>query len=124
MNKLLATAIVSTAALVSFGAAAQEVTPTPELNAPSTLSRAEVRAELARAKAAGELKVFSSTYVPTVATTRTRAEVVAELRQAKADGEYALLNGEAVSPIADQQYLAKKKEDTRLATNPQASTVR
>lgn len=124
MNKLLASAIVSTAALVSFGAVAQEATPTPELNAPSTLSRAEVRAELARAKAAGELKVFSSTYVPTVATTRSRAEVMAELRQAKADGEYALLNAEAVDPVAYQEFVAKKQDATRLATNPQDRTVR
>ena len=124
MNKLLATAIVSTAALVSFGAAAQEVTPTPELSTPSTLSRAEVRAELARAKSAGELKVFSSTYVPTVATSRSRAEVTAELRQAKADGEYALLNGEAVDPVAAQQFAAKKQDATRVATNPQSATVR
>jgi hypothetical protein len=119
MNKLLASAIVSAAALVSFGAQAQEVSPFPEKDIPSTASRAEVRAELARAKAAGELKVHEEGYFPHTASTRSRADVVAELRRAQANGEYAALSAEAFDPVAYDALVAKNKEATRLATNPQ-----
>ncbi|PPE71258.1 DUF4148 domain-containing protein [Caldimonas thermodepolymerans] len=123
MNKLLATAIVSAAAFVSFGAAAQEATPTPDLDIKSTATRAEVRAEYQRAKAAGELKVYSAGYIPTVNSSRSRAEVVAELRQAQQSGEYALINAEAVDVVAFEQ-LAAKQQATRLATKPDTAIVR
>jgi hypothetical protein len=65
----------------------------------STQSRAQVTAELQRARQAGELKVFSATYnpAPYFKATRSRDEVKAELAQAKATGEYDVINAEVVS---------------------------
>lgn len=76
---------------------------------PSTLTRAEVKAELARARAAGEIQDGEAG--PSVmnrdatASTLTRAEVRAEAARARSAGE--LQNGEDVSflvvPQAGQQ---------------------
>ena len=120
MNKLFASALVASATLLSFGAQAQEATPFPESNAASTKSRAEVMAELRRAQANGEMKVYEEGYFPQARSTRTRAEVVAELRRAQANGEYALLQSEAFDPVAYETLVAKNRaaEATRLATQP------
>lgn len=49
----------------------------------STLTRAEVRAEAARAVAAGEISLSDDSYAPKiVGTAKTRAQVVAETREA------------------------------------------
>lgn len=66
-------------AFVGTGAFASEATQFT--NTPSTLTRAEVKAELARAQAAGELNQASELYgyaQPVIASVRTRAEVRAE----------------------------------------------
>jgi Domain of unknown function (DUF4148) len=80
-SKLLYTATVAIALLGSGAAMASEAT---QVTVPSgTLSRAEVKAELARAQAAGELNVVSAAYGDvgkTVASVRNRDEVRAEAR--------------------------------------------
>jgi hypothetical protein len=94
---------------------------------PSVKTRAEVRAELAQARANGEqLAAFSgeSSVLPTAAPTasalrgggqqrhgaaaasaKTRAEVKAELAQARADGPLPVFSGEA-SVFPDQGHTA------------------
>jgi hypothetical protein len=79
-------------AFVGTGAFASEATQFTDT--PSTLSRAEVKAELARAQAAGELNQVSALYgyvQPTMASVRTRAEVRAEAVQAARDHSFNLL---------------------------------
>lgn len=61
----------------------------------STLTRADVKAELARARAAGELRADHDERLfqrAETGSTRTRAEVKAELAQAIADGSIAEFN--------------------------------
>ncbi|HWP20348.1 MAG TPA: DUF4148 domain-containing protein [Burkholderiaceae bacterium] len=121
MNKLLASALVATATLVSFGAQAQEATEIPEFNLPSTQTRAQVAAELRRAQANGEMQAFQEGYIQPAESARTRAQVVAELRRAQANGEFAMLNAEVVDQVAYETLVAKNRaaeEATRLATRP------
>ncbi len=80
-SKLLYTATIAIALLGSGAAMASEATQFDA--APGTLSRAEVKAELRRAQAAGELNGVSAAYgdfgIP-VASVRNRDEVRAEAR--------------------------------------------
>ncbi len=114
MNKLLASAIVSAAALLSAGVQAQEATVEPA-PAVSQKTRAQVLAELAQARADGSIKAVSAGYIEPAKSVRTRAEVLAEVRNAKANGEYAALNSETVDPVAVQQLLARNQAATQLA---------
>ncbi|MCW7537060.1 DUF4148 domain-containing protein [Aquabacterium sp. A7-Y] len=59
MNKLIAAALLSTSALLSFGAQAQEAVQDPAPNGKSQLTRAEVIAELRRAQANGEYALLN-----------------------------------------------------------------
>lgn len=63
----------------------------PELHAPSTKTRAQVQAELAQARANGELATDADGYEyarrATTASTKTRAEVRAEAARALKSGE-------------------------------------
>ena len=89
-SKLLYTATIAIALLGSGAAMASEAT---QFNAPSgTLTRAEVKAELARAQAAGELNQVSALYgsvQPAVASVRSRDEVRAEARAEARSGKLA-----------------------------------
>jgi hypothetical protein len=89
-SKLLYTATVAIALLASGAAMASEAT---QIQPPSgTLSRAEVKAELARAQAAGELNGVSATYGDfgkAVASVRSRDEVRAEARAETRSGRLA-----------------------------------
>ncbi|AKJ31190.1 DUF4148 domain-containing protein [Caldimonas brevitalea] len=123
MNKIVAAALVSAATLMSATAFAQEATPDPAPNGKSERTRAEVHAELIRARDAGELKVFEEGYFPQVASTRTRAEVVAELKRAQANGEYAALHAEPFDPVVYQDLVAKNQEASRYAAQPAAPAV-
>jgi hypothetical protein len=81
--------IVTSLLTIAGGAAlASEATEFPI--PPSTLTRAEVRAELARAQASGELLSSAEAEqrpFALAASTLTRAEVRAELARARASGE-------------------------------------
>ena len=105
-----ATALVSATVLFTAApASAQEV------------SRSEVLAELAQARANGDLPNYGtdSAYSPSQfmkTASKSRAEVQAELKAARKDGTLeASTNADLVAP-------AKAKADTRLATTP-AKTV-
>lgn len=102
MNQRQKYAIVFGIVALAAGAAnAQEAEPdTWLLAAKSTLTRAEVQAELARSRASGEYAQINAEAVAFVPATtmRTRAEVVAELMAAKASGEYHAINAE-VAPF-------------------------
>jgi Domain of unknown function (DUF4148) len=80
-------------AFVGGGAFASEATEFKDT--PSTLSRAVVKAELARAQAAGELNRVSDLYgyfEPVVASVRTREEVRAEAVKAAHDHSFNRLH--------------------------------
>ena len=87
---------------MAFGAAsaalAQEVTPEPTVvasPAAQPLSRAAVKAELARAQAEGELVFTQPGYIQPLRSTATRAEVTGALREAARTGELASYHAEA-----------------------------
>ena len=80
-SKLLYAATIAIALLGTGAAMASEATQFD--NTPSTLTRAEVKAELKRAQVAGELDVVTYTYGDfdgVQASTRSRADVRAEGR--------------------------------------------
>ena len=83
------------AAAIAFAGTGAFATEATQFNVPSgTLTRTEVKAELARAQAAGELNQVSALYgnaQPTMASVRTRAEVRAEAQQAARDPSFNLL---------------------------------
>jgi hypothetical protein len=87
--------LIAAAALTLIGSAAFAQTNYTEealfrANPASTVTRAEVRAEFLRARAADELPLNSdaapAVYAKAPASTVTRAQVLAELKKARADG--------------------------------------
>lgn len=84
----------------------------------STKTRAEVIAELAQARANGELPINEATYpdkaIASVASTKTRAEVIDELKQARANGEL---------PINDASYPDKTIAAAPVSTKTRAQVV-
>ena len=89
-SKLLYTATVAIALLASGAAMATEAT---QISPPSgTLTRAEVKAELARAQAAGEMNRVSALHgsaQPAPASVRSRDDVRAEARAEARTGKLA-----------------------------------
>lgn len=112
-RSLITLAAVAAAALLSAGTTfAQEATPDTWLQqATSTKTRAAVQAELATARANGDMKVFRSGYIEPVRNSALRAEVRAETLRALAAGEVAAINAEAGNP--GQAPVARNS--TRLA---------
>lgn len=93
MNRHLFASLLALAAVGSTGAAfADDITIDPHPFV-STLTRADVQAQLQQYKAAG-VNPWSTSYNPLArfTSTRTRAEVTAEYLQSRA--EVAALNGE------------------------------
>ena len=86
--------IIAAAAIAFLGTGAFASEATQFTDTPSTLSRAVVKAELARAQAAGELNRASALYgyaEPATASVRTRAEVRAEAIKAARDHSFNML---------------------------------
>lgn len=86
--------LIVAAAVAFAGTSAFAIEATQFTDTPSTASRAEVKAELARAQAAGELNQASALYgyaQPAFASVRTRAEVRAEAIQAARDHSFNML---------------------------------
>lgn len=112
LNVTALTAIVAVlAAGLLVGVAAQADTTAPQAG----LTRAEVKAELAAARANGELPAyrpaadFSDDITP-AASTLTRAEVKSALVAAQYNGEFAKLNGDDAQrrlPVATPAQLRK-----------------
>lgn len=84
--------LIASISLALVGVASHASEATQFVNEPSTLSRTEVRAELARAIARGELEQRGESYGSVAAhnlnraAPLSRAAVIAELQQARADG--------------------------------------
>jgi len=90
-TKLVSASVLALAALASANSFAQDSNyPGNEVSAASTLSRADVRAELAQSPRTSYQVNSDSGYPGTdaapVASTKTRAEVRAELEQAQHEG--------------------------------------
>ena len=100
MNLVELTAIAAYATIAmgaTTAALAQEATPEPlsVTSAASSLSRADVLAELARARAAGHLDYATNGYIQPLKSTASRAAVIAEVRAAARSGELAAIQAEA-----------------------------
>lgn len=110
------------AAVLAFTAAGSAfAAETAYVETGSTLSRAEVQAELVRARAAGQVNQPGEGYslfrADEVKSTTSRAEVLAELARARANGEiqtgeaYALFPQRA--PQGEATAVARSREDVR-----------
>lgn len=127
MNKLVSIAFVAAASFVASGAAlADDITPDFTASVPSLKSRADVQAELARARADGSMKVWSTQYNPlTVAKSlRSRDEVRAEAAAAARAGTDAQLHGEDSGSFAMQRNPATRAAEPVYAVRPAAPTAR
>ena len=90
---------------------------------PSVLSRADVLAELARARAAGTIDQRGETYgsfapaqQPAGASTQTRTAVIAELQRARAAGELRT-SGETYGSFSNAEIKStKSRADVRANT--------
>jgi len=102
--------------MLSLAGAALAEAPYPEDSKfVSTKTRAEVVAELAQARANGEVPINDATYpdkaiASASVSTKTRADVIEELKQARANGEL---------PISDATY-----PDKAIASAPVAGKTR
>ena len=84
--------LIAAAAIAFVGTGAFASEATQFTDTPSTLTRAEVKAELARAQAAGELNQVSALHgsaQPAVASLRSRDDVRAEARAEARTGKLA-----------------------------------
>lgn len=96
-KNLIAAVALTFAAVGSF---AQEATSDRWMNeGASQTTRAQVQAEAARARAAGELKVLRAGYLDSVKTPVTRAEVVAATLAARQSGEQAAIDAEVPGSV-------------------------
>jgi hypothetical protein len=117
--------VVIAMSLLASGAGAMAVDAT-QWNPPAGyLSRAEVKAELARAIAGGELQERGEAYAGyidtrTPATTLTRAEVKRELARARANGE---LDGRGEAYGGFPEVPPRGREPVFAWRKPHASTA-
>ena len=96
LSKIAASALALSFVVAAGVASAQEATPDTWITeAKSVKSVAEVRAELAQARADGSIKAVSAGYIEKSAGQKTRAEVRAELAAARLSGELAATSAEA-----------------------------
>lgn len=103
-------------AALSFNALADGGDVQPFVSTPSTLTRAEVRVDLAKAMAAGTIAQGELAIVESArAASRSRAEVLAELREAQRLGLTRV--GEIGAPIATAEQLQRiQRAGERAAT--------
>lgn len=110
--------LVAALSLVAAGGAfAQEATVDPRVPTASTVTRAEVRAELNRARAAGELVVNEADYgrLPRTPGAASRDAVRAELAAARASGEWHTLGAEAYDFAAARHTTPRTVASTQMA---------
>ncbi|GAB3114819.1 hypothetical protein GCM10027288_34570 [Bordetella tumbae] len=98
-------AIALSASFAGTAAHAAEETYVPP--SVSTLSRAEVTADLAAAKAAGNVQPGDQTYIPVSPSTLSRAEVKADLAAWKHAGLSSEWRGNATPDIYSTAYRTK-----------------
>ncbi|MCW7536829.1 DUF4148 domain-containing protein [Aquabacterium sp. A7-Y] len=135
---LIVAVMTAFSAAGAFAGEANDFDQTWTRELPSVKTRAEVKAELAQARAQGEqLAVFSgeASVFPDAARTatahrgedkqlqgavasgKTRAEVKAELAQARAEGPLPVFSGEAsVFPEQGRSATARNSEDVKSVT--------
>jgi hypothetical protein len=99
---ILAAALTAAAAGSAF---AQEATPDTWQQTASTLSRADVAAELAAARASGLTRAWSAGYIEPLRSQALRSEVQARTLQAIERGELKAINAEVYGavPVAPQR---------------------
>ena len=116
-QRFASVAIAAVAAFAGTAAFAQEATSDAWMNAASTKTRAEVQAELARARAAGELTVTEADYgrLPRTPGVASRDAVRAELAAARASGEWRTLGAEAYDFVAARHSAPRTVASTQLA---------
>lgn len=108
MNAKQLLTIATVAAVTGFGSSiAFAAEATVDSFAPSTKSRAEVRAELAQAQRDGSIAVSSLGYFEQLASVKTRAEVRNEAALALARGELSPIYGELSPTSAKTQIVAR-----------------
>lgn len=101
-------AIALSASFASFaGTAAHAGEETYVPSSVSTLSRAEVTADLAAAKAAGNVQPGDQTYIPVSPSTLSRAEVKADLAAWKHAGLSSEWRGNTTPDIYSTAYRTK-----------------
>ena len=94
----LAAALAAATLFTSTGALAREATPDTWLQqATSLMTRTQVSAELAQARASGLTRSWSAGYIEPLRHGRLRATVKAQTLQAIASGEAAAVNAEVYS---------------------------
>lgn len=94
--------IIAGALFAAVGAGAWAQDSHPDLIGPETggsMTRDQVKAELAQAREDGTINAWTSGYNFITPGTKTRAQVRAELDQAVASGEYELRHSEAYDPF-------------------------
>lgn len=91
-------AITTSLILFGAGAAQADEAGAPLQDTPATLTRAQVRAELAQARAAGAVEAFEATNFAAAESVKSRADVRAEVRHALTHGE-AVRSGDADLPV-------------------------
>jgi hypothetical protein len=57
------------------------------MNAPSTKSRADLQAEVAKARSDGSMAIWAEGYIEPMKSTRSRAQVLVEVAEGRAKGE-------------------------------------
>jgi len=92
----------------------------PQASSASTVSRGQVKAELARAQSAGELAFGDAGYkVPVAKSTKSRAEVLADLQIWRESGLAALEGvGEGKYTQTDPQWYAAQARYEQLRSSP------
>lgn len=117
--KLIAALVVAAAATISAPVFAAESVDYGNIAAKaSTVSRADVRAEVLRARAAGELDITEANFpyaAPAPATTLTRMAVRDEARRARAAGELDITeaNYPALAASPNVQAVALTRAEVR-----------
>ena len=86
----------------------------------SSVSRAQVKAELAQAQAAGQIAYGEASYkVPNAVSTKSRAEVLADLEIWRESGLASLeLVGEGRNSYSDERYQAAEAKYQELRASP------
>jgi hypothetical protein len=125
MNSKSLIAVAMLAVAVSHGAHAEDTGPDMRLQTPSALTKAQVRAELAAARAAGALPVAGE-YGPGVqpaASSLTRSEVLADYVLWKEAGLAEFQRGDAGPDLSGASYLQARAKYVQLRSSPRYGDI-
>jgi hypothetical protein len=97
----------------------------PHASSASTVSRADVKAEVVRAQSAGEIAYGDAGYkVPVAQSTKTRAEVLADLQIWRESGLAALEgNGDGKTSFVDPRWAAAHARYDQLRASPRYAAL-